>query len=298
MSATQFRCPDGETIEISKCLSTNGCRMGHRCATLPYLESIAYDREFKGVSPSSAGNGPRLIYLQASQPYIIDPAKRVFAVLGTGVHGKLSIHKYTHNVLSEEQLSDEDMAGIADCLEQDEAQPGYYILTDYKTYGSFKVGKCLGITQANEPILDASGQPVLLKSGKNKGKPKTHKITHKDPGKADLKEVSLQLNRYRIFFERAGFPVSRIQLQVMVRDGNTYIAKSRGIDQELYIIPVPRLDDNFVIDFYRGLQAEVDEAFETGWVRKCNEWESWEGRRCNGWCDVAEQCQLMDKGGE
>jgi len=85
---------------------------------------------------------------------------------------------------------------------------------------------------------------------------------------------------------------------VMVRDGNLYIAKSRGIEKELYVIPIPRMDDEEVLQYYRNLQAEVDEAFETGWIRKCNNWESWNGRRCDGWCDVAEACKQMDKGGE
>ena len=297
MPAKWMKCPDGETIEIADCLSIGGCRMPHRCATLPYLETISYDREFKGVSPSAAGNGPRLICLIASSPYAIDPAKRVFAAHGTGVHDKLSIHKYTRDVLSEERLSDKDMAGIADVLEQDESDPGFYVLTDYKTFGSFKVARCLGITQQDQPILDKDGEPVLLKSGKNKGKPKTRKITTTNPEKADLKQISLQLNRYRIFFETSGFPVSRIQIQVMVRDGGLWIAKQRGIEKELMLIPIPRMDDKEVLQYYRELQAQVDEAFETGWIRKCNSWESWDGRRCAGWCDVKHECEEMDKKG-
>ena len=46
-----------------------------------------------------------------------------------------------------------------------------------------------------------------------------------------VREVELQLNRYRIFFEEQGFPVSRIQIQAIPRDGGTYIAKNRGIDK-------------------------------------------------------------------
>ncbi|MBU2685710.1 MAG: hypothetical protein KKF27_20905 [Gammaproteobacteria bacterium] len=294
MPSKWFRCPDNKTIEIETCLSVKGCRLGQRCATLPYLELVAYDREFKGVSPSAAGNGPRLIYLNAIKPYVISPKKRAFAAHGTGVHGKLSIHKYTHNVLSEESLSDEDMAGISDCLEHDEEYPGFFVLTDYKTYGSFKAAKCLGITQEQQPILDDTGNPVLLKSGKNKGKPKTQTITTANPDKADLREISLQLNRYRIFFERIGFPVSRIQIQIMVRDGGLYIAKNRGIEEEVYLVEIPRMADAEVLSYYGNLQAETDEAFKTGWIRKCNSWESWNGRRCSGVCDVVEACKEME----
>ena len=115
-----FKCPDGQQIEITKCLSHKGCRMEQRCATLPYLRLVSFDREFRGVSPSSAGNGPRLIYLKATTDYAIAPSSRVWAALGTSTHEKLGIHRFTHNVLSEEKLSDNQMQGIADVLEEDE----------------------------------------------------------------------------------------------------------------------------------------------------------------------------------
>lgn len=299
MPATHFYCPDGRTVEIKACLSTNGCRMSNRCATRPYLELIGFDREFKGVSPSSAGNGPRQIYLKATQGYAIDPNDRVWAAFGTSTHDKLGMHKYIHNVFSEEKLSDDEMRGIADLLEMDEGHHGLYILSDYKTWGSFKVAKALGIVvnKTDEPILDEKGNQILLKSGKNKGKPKT-KIKSEiitDPSKVDLKSEELQINRYRMFFEKCGFPVSRMQIQAVPRDGGTYIAKSRGIEKNLYIIPVNRLSETEVLEFYRTLSNEVEEGFKAGFVRKCNFWESWEGRKCDGYCEVSEDCKSMDK---
>ena len=298
MPATKFMCPDSETIEIAKCLEVGGCRMPERCATLPYLRLIGFDREWKGVSPSSAGNGPRSLYLKATRDYTIDPQDRVWAAFGTSTHEKLSIHSFTNNVLSEERLSDEKMQGIADCLEVDETQDNRHILTDYKTWGSFKVAKAIGIMseKTDEPVLDEGGKSVILKSGKNIGKAKTKKktIITVDPSKADLKGEELQLNRYRLFFERYGFKISKIQIQVVSRDGGTYIAKSRGVDKNLYIIPIKILPDDEVLSFYNSLSLEVAEAFETGRIRKCNEWESWEGRRCEGFCEVAEFCKEME----
>ena len=49
-----------------------------------------------------------------------------------------------------------------------------------------------------------------------------------------------------------------------------------------------------VLDFYDKLQAEVDEAFKIGWIRQCNAWESWNGRRCKGYCEIAAVCVEMD----
>jgi len=294
--ARWFICPDGHEIEIQECLKNGGCRLKNRCATRPYLRLIGFDREWKGVSPSSAGNGPRLLYLKATEDYSIDPNDRVWAAFGTSTHDKLGMFKYTHNVLSEERLSDEDMRGIPDVLEEDEDRKGFYILTDYKTWGSFKVTKALGMKTVKETIelKDDDGEPLLLKSGPNKGKPKTKQESKIIQGEPDLISEELQINRYRIFFEGYGFPISRMQIQVVSRDGGTYIAKNRGIDKNLYVIPVRFIDDSKVLTFYQILQTEIDKAFETGTARLCDKWESWEGRRCDGYCEVSEYCKQME----
>lgn len=300
MPAKWFRCPDSETIEIDKCLSPKGCRMGQRCATRPFLRLIGYDRRWEGVSPSAAGNGPRMLYLKATVQYVIEPGSRVFSAIGTGTHGKLAIQSYTKDVLSEEKLSDERIKGIADVLEDDEEKAGQFVLTDYKTWGSFKVAKALGIVSetVEETIIDeATGKPIILKSGPNKGQPKTRqrKEIRIDPAKIDLRDTELQLNRYRILFEAAGFPVSRMQVQATPRDGGTYIAQNRGIDKNIYIIPIKRLQNKDVLDFYRNLAAEVTEAFRTDFARKCDYWESWERKRCEGFCEVMEACKAMSE---
>lgn len=304
MPAKWFRCPDGQTIEIERCLADQGCRMPLRCATRPFLRLIGFDRKWYGVSPSSAGNGPRMLYLRAVIPYQVDPNDRVWAALGTSTHEKLSMHKYAQNVLTETFLSDTDMKGVADVLEGDENRPGYYILTDYKTWGSFKVARAYGISSetTEETVLDTHGKPVILKSGPNKGKPKTiqnKKITQ-DPAKVDLRAEEYQLNRYRIFFESYGFPISQMQIQVVSRDGGTYVAKNRGIERNLYVIPIKRLLNNDVLAFYKNLADEVTEAFGSGYIRKCTSWESWDRRRCdNGFCEVVDACKEMSaKAGE
>lgn len=300
MPAKWFRCSDNETIEIERCLAWQGCRMDQRCATQAFLELVGFDRKWQGVSPSAAGNGPRYLYLKAATDYTVDPQDRVWAANGTNVHGKLSIHKFNRNVLSEEALSDEEMKGTADALEEDEWKAGHYILTDYKTWGSFKVAKALGIKseKVEETVLDEGGKPVILKSGKNKGQPKTKKrtIITQDPAAVDLKAEELQLNRYRIFFEKAGFPISRMQIQFLTRDGGTYVAEGRGITQKMGLISIRRLPNDETLSFYRDLAEEVREAFKTGYARKCHLWESWERRKCEGgFCEVAEACKAMSK---
>jgi hypothetical protein len=234
------------------------------------------------------------MYLKQAVDYAIDPNDRAFAALGTAVHGKLSLQAYTFNVLSEETLSDDQMRGISDVLEDDEIQEGWFILSDYKTWGSFKVAKAQGVYQVDVPQLDEKNNPILYVKGEKKGQPKTRKETRIDPAKVDLISEEYQLNRYRIFFERLGFKVSRLQIQAIPRDGGTYIAQNRGIDKNIYIIPVRRLDDEKVLAFYDNLKAEVEQAFKDKWARKCNAWECWDGRRCDGYCEVAEACKAME----
>ena len=297
MPAKFFKCSDGETIEIEQCLQPKGCRLKNRCATLPYLRLIGFDRKWEGVSPSAVGNGARMLYLKAITDYIIDPEQRVWAAFGTSTHEKLSIHSY--NVLSEEKLSDDRMKGIADLLEEDEEKPGYYLLYDYKIWGSYKVARALGITTetVEETILDEKGKPVILKSGPNKGQPKTRKkrIITQDQSNIDLKAEEYQLNRYRIFFERTGFPISKIQIQILVRDGGLYTAKNRGIEKNKYLIPIKRLITDEVLRSYQELSAKVNQAFKTGYTKHCNNWESWDRRRCEKFCEVSEACQKMSK---
>ena len=173
----------------------------------------------------------------------------------------------------------------------------FYVLTDYKTFGSYKVAKCLGIVKITKdvPVLDGEGEPILLKSGPNKGNPKT-KQEHRfeiQSDKVDMLETEIQINRYRILFESSGFNISRMQIQACVRDGGTYIAKSRGIEKNMYLIPVKRLPDQYVLDYYKTLSKEIEQADETGYTRKCDSWESWDGRRCNGYCDVKQYCDEM-----
>lgn len=203
---TQFICPDGEKINIDDCLKNGGCRYGQRCATRPFLRRICFDqREFTGkISPSAAGNGPRLIYLKGVKDYAVKPDSRAFAILGVTSHANLSIHSYTRDVLSEEKLSDDKMKGIADLLDEDEDRPGFYILDDYKTSGSYKVTKYLGLVWNDVPVLDENGDIIRYKSGKRKGEIKTIKKIEIDPAKVDILDVQLQLGRYRIFFENAG----------------------------------------------------------------------------------------------
>lgn len=293
MPAKWFICPDNERIEISQCLSKHGCRMPKRCATLAYLRLISAERNYRGITPSMAGNGPRLIYLKEVTDYAINPNSRAFAALGVAVHGRLSVHALTDNILAEEPLSDEQASGTPDCIEENEFGNGY-VLTDYKTFGSYKVARAIGIYKETVTLTDKDGTPLKYKTGKKAGQEKTRQEIRYDPKKADLRSEALQQNRYRIFLEASGFPIGRMQLQAIVRDGGTKNASMNGIARNIVLIDIPRIKDDDVLEFYLILNHEVSHAFKTGKVRLCDDWESWNGRRCKGFCEVREACKAME----
>ena len=263
--------------------------METRCATLPYIRHVAFDREWRGVTASMAGNGPRQIYLKAVTDYAINPHDRVWSAIGVGSHENLAASKNTDNTLPEERTD----AGTLDLLSEDEFAPGYYILSDYKVWGSYKVCSALGYYTEDEPQFDENDEPIVFKSGKRKGQQKTKKVLRQNPDKVDLLKEILQLNRYRIEMEEKGFPISHIQIQAMPRDGGTIAATSRGIKEKLYIIELPIKLDSTIIAYYDQLTKEVNDAFITKYARKCDDWESWNGRRCNGYCEVAQACKEM-----
>jgi hypothetical protein len=215
---------------------------------------------------------------------------------GTNTHGKLSLREYTENILAEEHFDDGEVKGTPDCLEEDEFREGYYILSDYKTWGSYKVARALGMSHITIPLLDDKGNPVLYVRGKKKGKQKFGKKFSVDPRSADVYAEALQTNRYRMLVEKNGFPVSRIQIQALVRDGGTWLAEDkRGLKNNIYMIDIPLLQNERVLKYYRKLSGEVEKARGTGYVRRCSAWETWNGLRCERFCDVYYDCELMGK---
>jgi hypothetical protein len=264
---------------------------------LPYLRNAARDRKWRAVTPSQAFNGPRFIYLKEVCDYAENPHDKAYAILGTGSHDKLSVHYLVRGFVSEEGFDDGIIKGIPDLLEPDEYDVGFYILYDYKTSGSFKVALALGLTKTTAPVI-VNGEPVLIKTGRNKGKPKTKDTWFEDreKGLAEILDWSYQMNRYRIVVEQAGYPVSRMVVQCIPRDGNTFVATNRGVDKNVILVEIPRLDDQMILDHYANLQAEITEAFETATPRICNEKECWQGRKCKGYCPVSEYCKRMENG--
>lgn len=255
-------CPAGMHRAIEWCLAD--CR--DRCITQSTARAVTEERVWSGVpSTTQLINGTMLEFLKLTKDYAIDPQKRAFSVLGTHHHQHLEVF----GVMAEVKVGNE-ITSTVDLLEPDPTEPGSYILTDYKTWGSYAVARVLGLVR--------------------EGKGKEAVFVYAKPHPSDW-ESELQLNHYRLQATRAGLPVSKMQVQCTVRDGGLAIAATRGIDRNIYIIPIQKLDDSSIDDYFKRKAGCLQLALKQGWWNEpCNDEESWEGRRCKDYCEVAEWC--------
>jgi len=278
MPRTHFICPDSVEIEIKDCLEC--CRMEERCVTPSTLNFFTIQRTWAGkISATQALNGMRLEYLKIVENYAESPQKLAFALLGTK-HHKILESILMDNALQEEALEDEFGTGIPD---------DYYgeDLTDYKTWGSYKVAKVLGVKKNSEDVATGG----VYKSGKNKGKPRTKKEYYYTIGKREALDATIQLNRYRILYERSGFPVKNMWIQVTVRDGGTHIAINRGIVKNIYMIKIKKISNHWLDKFYKIKQEILASAVKDNKMPpKCKPRERWDNRRCEDYCPVWLHC--------
>jgi len=292
MPLTRFICPDQEEREISQCLQK--CpRTEGRCLSLPTLMAIADGRPWTGKpSTTQLLNGTRLAYLQITKGYSVDPFDRAFALLGSRHHHRFEVIAKKLNALSEEKL-DGEVTGILDLLVPDETiTEEAYELWDYKTSGSFKVAKALGLVGRKVP--DPTGE-VYKTSGKwgKAGSIKMITQYERDLLAVDMWDWEFQLNHYRIKIEAIGFPVSKMKIQATVRDGGTMVAEGRGIDQNIFVIPVARYDDRLITDYFAQKREALLSALESKQLPPpCDAKETWDGRRCEAFCDVWQFCDV------
>jgi hypothetical protein len=165
-------------------------------------------------------------------------------------------------------------------------------LWDYKTSGSFKIAKVLGLV--SNKVLDPSGE-VYKSSGKwgKAGDPKMVTIWQRDPSKIDMRDWELQVNKYRVDIEHIGFPVSKMYIQATVRDGGTYIAENRGLTENIYLIPVRRLPDEEIGQYFAEKATALVIAMKSGILPSpCSREESWDNARCVKFCEVWQYCDV------
>lgn len=281
-----FICPDNQRIEISDCLKEGGCRLGQRCAFRSYLQMAARERPWTGKpSTTQLIKGTMAAFLELTNDYAVRPDDRAFMINGTRGHAKLESSGEDDECSLLEYRLNSDSAketGIVDVIE---IECGKAILGDNKLSGSYKVAKALGFKTVDEETDE------LYKTGKKKGQKKTRKVLVRTK-ETDTIEWELQENKYRIEVERQGQHIDELRIQCIVRDGNTFIARSRGVFRNVYNFKIPIWPDKLILDYFENKRNDLFRAIEQGyWNEICSAKENWDGLRCAKYCSVAEFCK-------
>ena len=282
MPATNFICPDGKQSPIQNCLVA--CRMSSRCMFLPTLRSVAasLNRNLKGASVTELIAGTRETYLKKRTNYAVEPQSVLYALHGSAVHTMHEQHT-NGNMLSEIRLKDAITSGKFDLygqiLDEDEG-----VLGDLKVTSSFKIMKALGRYKVDVP----TGQYYV--SGQKKGQMKYRK-EWRDDGVRGVGDWAIQLNYYRILLEQQGLAVNRMMIQALCRDSSLRMASERGIDQTVYLIPIRRISDRWILRYMQTKSQNLQKALaEKRLPPRCSSKERWHDRKCKDYCQVAEHC--------
>lgn len=282
MPANYFTCADGQTIPIRECLTA--CRMKQRCMFLPTLRAVAksLDRGLAEPTVTELIAGTRETYLKKTVKYAVNPQDVLYALHGSAFH-TINENHTEGNMLTEIRLKDDITSGKFDLygeiLDQDTG-----VLGDIKVTSSYKIMKALGKYKVDVPTGE------VYKSGLKKGQPK-YKKEWFDDGVRNILDWAIQLNYYRILLEQQGLKVNRMVIQAMCRDNSLRIASERGVTQAVYLIPIHRISDRWIIRYMQHKANILKQALNDHVMPPiCKIKERWGNRKCVDYCQVAQAC--------
>ena len=91
-------------------------------------------------------------------------------------------------------------------------------------------------------------------------------------------------------------PVANLVCEVIVRDGNTYIATQRGITSPGYLVPINKISDVWVERYMKKKAGDLVKALETKTMPPpCRHSETWGGTKCERYCNVTQFCEKGKK---
>ena len=287
MPATKFICPDGKRIRITDCLSS--CPNMQRCMFLPTLRAVAnsLDRNISEPTVTELITGVRETYLKKTSSYAVEPSSVLYALQGQAIHS-INERNTQGAILSEERLKDEITSGQFDLYGKIiDADDG--VLGDLKVTSSYKLMKALGIYK----VKVDTGE--VYKTGVKKGQPK-FKTELRYDGVRDLLDWAIQMNYYRILLEQQGFKVNRMYIQALCRDANLRIANERGINKNVYIIPINKISDHWLKRYFKHKAKLLRESLQKKTLPPiCSVRERWQDRKCLEYCAARENCPYAQK---
>ena len=284
MGQIGFKCLDGNNVLFKDCLKK--CRLGERCVSTPTVRALSIQRKWTGLpSTTQLLSGTRYALLKIIKNYYEDIQNLSFILLGNKTHKSLEDNDTEGT--AEIEFKDKTQSGIADYYDASEKT-----LWDYKTSGAFKVHKALGMRK--KKINDPTGARYTRSgNGYKKGEIKKIAVWDKIPEMADKWEWTLQTNRYAIWLEDSNRPVEKIKIEVILRDGGTMSARNYGIEKKIEIIEIPILNRDYILHYFERKRKMLMLAIALSWAPICNDIDSWNGKKCDGFCPVKEWCDKM-----
>lgn len=218
--------------------------------------------------------------------FALDLDKHLPLFIGSAIHKIFELEGHTSIKLSNDVLT-----GELDVLEN--LSTGSVRIWDFKFVKSYAMKLALGIVDIDVPIIE-NGLPVLNKSGKNAGKPKTKKEYRTDFSQADIEKYADQLNSYRYLYSLLpdSKPVEGMYIFMGIKDAST-TRGNYGITKNAVHFQVPRYNDEvFVPELNRRAAAICtsmmsDDLLDPG---EPTAKEVWDGRLCNEHCPVKDSC--------
>lgn len=284
MPAVGFIYPNGNTVSFDEVREgkVNVLEMG---MSLPTLIEMSKERDpNRKPSTTELLVGTCESYLKRTEEYFVNPQDRAFSLAGTMHHSKLEQHEDERHLL-EQKLEQFNITGIADLYDKETK-----MLIDYKNTGSYKCAQLLGMTYRLSPDPSGAKYKSSGKWGK-KGSPKMVKQWYRDEGLAEYGDWGWQLNWYRHLLTMSGHEVDKMYIQVTLRDGGLAVSRDKGLDNNIYLIEVPKYDDEVLENRFLKARDELLEALNTDNIpQKCSSEETWNGRKCQSYCDVRNLC--------
>ena len=283
MGAIEFKCPNGNKVEIKTCLAS--CPSNQRCMFLPTLRAVAdsLDRKIDEPTVTELLCGTRETYLKKTTDYAVDPVQQLYALHGIAVH-TINEGFTDGNILSEERLTDDITSGKFDLYGRIISY-GDNTLGDYKITSSYKLMRVLGYYKVDVPTGE------VYKTGLKKGQPKTKKEWRTD-GVRHILDWAIQLNYYRILLEQRGFEVKDMKIQAFCRDFSLRIAAERNITSPLYIININRISDRWIKLYIETKAKRLKSALKDSKMPPvCSSKERWKDRKCLDYCAVGDNCE-------
>ena len=104
--------------------------------------------------------------------------------------------------------------------------------------------------------------------------------------------MGIQVNAYRMLLEEHNFKVDDMHIQMYVRDYSLRIAAERNVEKPIYLIKVNKISDIWLKRYFAIKKRRLEEAMATGNLPTfCSKRESWNGRKCEDYCNVYEACK-------